>query len=125
MGNITYKQAKSHNRKLKNRFYKDELTWEEYREAEISIADLVKDHLKTDANLPAQLKAYFHVRNPNGLGAQMSDHMKYSYYGNAYAKYHYDSLLRLCTRISPSASKVWFHISELRSELKKIKEEVA
>ena len=122
MNNITYKQAMSHNRKLKNRFYKDELTWEEYKEAQINIADLVRHHLKTDENLPARFKAYFHVQNPNGFGAQMPDDMKYGYNKNVYAKYHYDCLLRMSATRRPSASTVRFHISELKSELKNMKE---
>ena len=122
MKSLTYKQAKSYNRKLKNRFYKDEITWEEYREAWIDIILLVRKHLKTDAGLPAKLKAWFHLRNPNGLAAQMSDDMKYGYYKNAYAEYHYDELSRLAGMGRPSAFSVRFHVEELRSELKKIKE---
>lgn len=94
MTTLTYKEAKSFNRKLKNRFYKDELTWEEFRDAEINMADLIKDHLKTDAGLPANLKAYFHVRNPNGLGALLSDDEKFGY-ANFNARYHYKELQRL------------------------------
>lgn len=121
MSNITYKQAMSHNRKLKNKFYKDELTVEEYIEAKIHITDLVGNDLKTDENLPARFKAYFHVRNPNGLGAQMSDDMKYGF-SNVYAKYHYRSLMQMGRKIRPSASEVRWCVEGLKSELKKTKE---
>tara|TARA_R100000995_G_scaffold36763_1_gene16795 strand:+ start:177 stop:548 length:372 start_codon:yes stop_codon:yes gene_type:complete len=121
MGNITYKEARSFNRRLRNSWLADEIETEEYRAKEIDIGELVSYELETDANLPLSLKALFHTTNPNGLCALLDDDVKYGY-KNAYAKYHYTELRRLMLLKRPGTWKVNYHLSELRSELKKIKE---
>ena len=123
MENFNYKQAKSFNRKLRKSWIEDKIETEEYRAKEINIANLVSDVLETDENLPVRLKALFHLRNPNGVAAFLSDEDKYGY-APTYEGYHYRQLIRLFGLRKPSKTNVDWNITELQKIIKE-KQEVA
>jgi len=116
MKTMTYKEAKSYNRKLRNAWLADKIESEEYYAKKIDIIIFLRDELETDENLPARYKACFHVRNSNGLGSLMSIDEKYGF-ANLFAQYHYEELERLMRLQKPSAWKVNFHIRELEKAI--------
>ena len=120
---LTYKQAQSFNRKLRNSWLADNIETEEYHAKQINISKFIGYELTTDAHLPVAAKAYYHVANPNGLGALLSENEKFGY-ANFNARYHYKELQRLMLLKRPGVWNVNFHISELKKEINK-KQEVA
>ena len=122
MTTLTYKEAKSFNRKLRNAWLADIIETDEYRTKQIDIADLIRDKLETDEDLPANFRAYFHVANANGLGSLLSDDEKFGY-ENLNAQYHYEQLKRLMLLKRPRAWTVNFHIRELQKEIDKKQEQ--
>jgi len=63
LNNLTFKQAKSLNRKHFKDLANDVAPATDY----INLRDLVSEHLKTDDDLPVKYKILFHLRNPHGL----------------------------------------------------------
>ena len=120
---MTYKEARSFNRKLRNSWLADNIETEEYHAKEIDMSKFIRYELTTDAHLPVAAKAYFHVANPNGLGALLSDDEKFGY-DNFYARYHYKELQRLMLLKRPGVWNVNYHIRELEKAINK-KQEVA
>ena len=123
MKSLTCKEARTHNRKLRNAWLADKIKTEEYRDKHISMSKHVRHELTTDADLPVNLKAYFHVSNSNGLGALLSDDEKFGY-KNSLAKYHYKTLQKLMLLKRPGKWNVNWHIKELEKAINK-KQEVA
>jgi len=122
MKTMNYKEAKSFNRKLRNAWLKDKIETEEYRSKQINLVHFIRHQLKTDKDLPANFKAYFHYFNENGLGALMSDDEKFGY-TNLIAQLHYEQLGKLMLLKRPSAWTVNFHIRELKKVMNKKQEQ--
>ncbi len=118
MKSLTYKEARTHNRKLRNAWLADKIETDEYHAKQIDMSKFIRYELTTDAHLPVAAKAYFHVANPNGLGALLSDDEKFGY-ENFNARYHYKELRRLMLLKRPGVWNVNFHISELKKEINK------
>lgn len=124
MESLTYKEARSFNRKLRKDYFADKVEHDEYREKFINIADHVRYELTTDAHLPVRLKALFHVSNSNGLAALLSDDSKYGYV-NSTAKYHYNALIKLMGLSRPKKWDVNWHIRQLQNVINEMQKEVA
>lgn len=119
---MTYKEARSFNRKLKNSWLAGKMETEEYRAKRIDMDKFLRCELTTDAHLPAAYKAHFHVANPNGLGALLSTDEKYEI--PSWIRYHHKELVRLMLLKRPGVRKVNYHIRELEKQINK-KQEVA
>ena len=124
MESLTYKEARSFNRKISNDYITGKVEFDEYIEKFISIRDHVRYELTTDAHLPVRLKALFHVYNSNGLAALLSDDVKYGY-ENSTAKYHYNKLINLMSLSRPKKWDINWHIRELQNEINEMQKEVA
>ena len=122
MKTITYKEARSFNRKLRNSWLADKIETEEYHAKKINIHRLVSDVLETDENLPVTLKAFFHLRNLNGVSASLTDEAKYGY-ELSYEGYHYRELKRLLSLSKPSKFNVDWNITELQKIVKERQEQ--
>lgn len=128
---MTYKKAKSFNRKLSKHFGRGEISCDNYLESKIDIFDLIINVLTTDQDLPVKFKVIFHCLNENGLRQQLpkfDDFVKDGYLFNAYLLYsryenfHAKRLVELSGKKKISKWDADYHIKELTNSIAKYKE---
>ena len=131
MKTMTYKQALSFNRKLRNKEERGEISNDTYWDKKIDIYDFVRNDLTTDQELPAKLLAVFHWRNENGLMSQLPETEDFTKDGRffqayfmyaQYHNYHAKKLTKLALQRQPSRWDVDYHTRGLATDLEEYKE---
>ena len=132
MKTMTYKQALSFNRKLRNKYNRNEINFDSFWDNKINLFVLVKDDLTTDQDLPAKLKAVFHWGNENGLVKQLPLYEDFekngSFFRGGYVmysqheNYHAKKLMKLALQSQPKRWDVDYHTRQLANDLEGYKE---
>tara|TARA_R100001510_G_C7454068_1_gene77581 strand:- start:48 stop:479 length:432 start_codon:yes stop_codon:yes gene_type:complete len=68
---MNFKEAKKHNRKLRNKYLNNEISYEEKEKQEIDLYDLVQNDLDSDEGLEKFFYMLFHLNNPKGARAML------------------------------------------------------